>query len=221
MLPGMEDPVWWRGRQPADEPRGDVDPGTLLTGALGQVPDRPLVPALGLRPTRLFRAEVTGALLRLDDLHLGVEWSTFEDCTFRQRVRPVLNEHGVAAQGSLGIGAALYRGCRFERVRFKTMGGYILGEARFEDCTFVSCRWDGHFAHAADLVGCTFVGRMNGCVWFGHDSGHDGERRNTIEGNDFTRTTFTDNVAWRAGFPLDQQRWPDGFTPVVDDEEPD
>ena len=37
--------------------------------------------------------------------------------------------------------------------------------------------------------------------------------------NDFTGVRFTDNVGWRFGFPLADQRFPDGYVPRVDDED--
>jgi len=130
----------------------------------------------------------------------------------------VLNEHGVAAQGSFGNRPSIYRNCTFDRVRFKALGGFSMLSARFEDCTFLNCRWEGHFANDADLVNCTFIGRMNGCAWFGHGTTPDGttKRRNVIHGNDFTRTQFTDNVGWRLGFPISDQTWPEGFSPLID-----
>ncbi|WP_156971227.1 hypothetical protein [Knoellia sinensis] len=150
-------------------------------------------------------------------MSLSSAWSEFSDCRFRQRVRPILTEHGFAAQGSFGNGPSIYRGCTFERVRFKGLGGFSMMNARFEDCTFVNCRWEGHFAHAADLINCTFSGRMNGCVWFGHSGNPErGGRRNVIRGNDFTQVVMTHNVGWRNGFPVSDQLWPEGHRPRVD-----
>jgi len=146
-----------------------------------------------------------------------VAWSEFDGCTFHQRVRPVLNESGFAAQGSFGNAPAIYRSCTFERVRFKGLGGFSLSQARFEDCTFLNCRWDGHFAHSADLIRCRFVGRMNGCVWFGddvRDTPGKPFRRNEIVDNDFTETLFTDNVDWRFNYPAEAQLFPTGYRPV-------
>jgi hypothetical protein len=111
----------------------------------------------------------------------------------------------------------IYRNCTFDRIRFKALSGFSMLSARFEDCTFVNCRWEGHFAKDADLVNCTFIGRMNGCVWFGEGTGPDRtKRRNVIHGNDFTQTQFTDNVGWRSGFPISEQMWPDGYVPRID-----
>ena len=154
----------------------------------------------------MFDARVSGATLALSDINLTVEWSQFEDCHFTQQVRPVLNAHGIAAQDSFAIAPSIYRRCTFERVRFNMLSGFSLGRAVFEGCTFVHCRWEGHFAHDAWLVDNRFLGRMNGCAWYGH--GQDGT--NLIAGNDFTATRFTTNVAFRDGFPIDAQAGPTG-----------
>ncbi len=177
-------------------------------------------PLLSLARLYFFRAAVTDVELWLNDVHLAVQWSEFDGCHFRQRVRPVLNSEGIAAQGTFATRPAVYRNCTFERVRFKGMGGFSMGVARFENCTFLNCRWEGHFAHDADLIDNRFIGRMNGCVWFGRSepaSDVGAARRNVIHGNDFTETAFTSNVGWRFDFPLQDQRWPEGFVPIVDD----
>jgi hypothetical protein len=150
--------------------------------------------------------------LVLNEVSLAVEWSEFTDCHFRQRVKPIINDYGLSAQGSFANRPALYRNCVFERVRFKQLGGFNLTRGWYEGCTFLNCRWEGHFAMQACLVDCTFIGRMNGCVWFGaSDHG-----ANVVRNNDFSQVQFTDNVAWRRSFPLGDQQWPDGFAARVD-----
>lgn len=151
--------------------------------------------------------------MRLDDVALAVEWSEFHGWHLRQRVRPVLNARGFAAQGSFGNSPAVYRDCTFERIRFKGLGGFSMGRGWFENCVFVNCRWEGHFAHNAGLVSNRFIGRMNGCVWFGHSASGD---RNIIRGNDFTQTEFTSNVGWRSDFPVPDQHWPTAYAPLID-----
>ena len=66
------------------------------------------------------------------------------------------------------------------------------------------------------MLGCRFIGRVNGCVWGGASVATDGvaPRRKLIMGNDFSRAMITDNVSWRAGFPLADQVWPTGYVPV-------
>jgi uncharacterized protein YjbI with pentapeptide repeats len=206
-------PDWWRGQLPPpvyDGPRPAFG-GPLFSLDLAEAP---VVEASGLHGVTFFDSRARGLDLELTDVHLSARWSEFDGCTFRQRVRPVLNARGFAAQGSFGTRPSIYRSCTFERVRFKTAGGFSMGQARFENCVFRNCRWEGHFAHSADLVGCTFVGKMNGCVWFGEER-HPWQRRNEVRGNDFTGTVFTDNVGWRFNFPVADQIWPEGFQPTV------
>ena len=205
-------PRWLRGLEPATSPRGE-DVTNPLTGPHTEIPLPPVEEGIGLRRLYAFGARVIGAGLSLTDLQLTVEWSQFQDCHFTQRVRPVLNAQGIAAQGSFAITPSTYRGCTFERVRFNMLSGFNLGRALFEGCTFVNCRWEGHFAHDAWLVNNRFVGPMNGCAWFG--GGVDGA--NLIDGNDFTDTRFTTNVAFRDRFPIAAQQWPPGYRPLVDD----
>jgi hypothetical protein len=206
-----EFPDWWRGeRAPEayDGPR-PVLTGPMLDLDLDQLPEN----AIGLREIRFFRARARGLELSLTDASLHVRWSQFDGCRFHQRVRPVCNAAGYAAQGSFGSSPSIYRSCVFERIRFKLMGGFSMGRARFEDCTFVNCRWEGAFGHQADLVDCRFIGRMNGCVWFGEDRRDPQRVRvNDIRGNDFTETVFTDNVGWRHDFPVDRQHFPAGYS---------
>lgn len=203
-------PEWWRGESPSHRPRGQPGQG-LLTGGVEAVPDGDL-DEYGSRPLYFFGAKVSAVHLWLNDVRLAVEWSEFDSCRFRQRVKPVTNEHGFSAQGSFANSPALYRDCVFERVRFKQLGGFTLSRGWFENCQFINCRWDGHFATRASLVNCTFVGRMNGCAWSGlSDAGP-----NVIRGNDFTRVLFTDNVGWRDSFPVGDQLWPGGYNPTVD-----
>jgi hypothetical protein len=176
------------------------------------IPDREPDPT-GLHSLFFFNASVTEIELWLDEAHLAAAWSEFTNCHFRQRVRPVTHEQGISAQGSFANRPTLYRNCVFEGVRFKRLGGFNLSRGWYEDCTFLNCRWEGHFAHDASLVNCTFLGRMNGCGWFGESD----RGANVVRGNDFTEVQFTDNVGWRRSFPLAQQHWPPGFQPLVDD----
>ena len=215
------EPAWLRGQRPVDVLEGwgprSVRRDVALEGAdLARGPDDPTD---DLRTVGLERVTLRGGEVDLTDTQLSVAWSEVEDVRFRRRVRPVLTAAGTAAQGSFGVRPSVYRRCTFERVRFTLLAGFSLGAARFEECRFVSCRWEGHFAHSADLVGCTFTGPMNGCVWFGEDRREDGTRVNEARDNDFTGVRFTDNVGWRFGFPLADQRFPDGYVPRVDDED--
>lgn len=205
-------PDWWRGQVPAESPRGGARNG-VQEGSLSDFHLPAVQEGIGLRDIHAFGARVAGAELSLTDVQLTVEWSEFHDCRFTQAVKPVLNHYGVAAQGSFAISPAVYRNCTFHRIRFKQLGGFSLGHATFEDCVFVDCRWEGHFAHNAWLINNRFVGRMNGCAWFGR--GDDGV--NLIEGNDFTQAAITTNTGFREGFPVDKQAWPPDYYPSVDD----
>lgn len=211
-------PRWWRDSDPRDARSWEVFPRRLTGRVTGEDLDAvEVTKGIGLRPVVLVEAHLEGVVLDLSEVELTVGWSRFDDCRFAQRVRPVLNEHGIAAQGSLASGPSLYRGCTFERVRFKWLGGFTTGRSRFEGCRFVSCRWEGHFDYESDYLGCTFTGRINGCAWGGaQGAGPDAGRRNEIVGNDFSGAVITDDVGWRFGYPVGDQVWPEGFVPRLD-----
>lgn len=210
--------AWWRGASPSVEPRGRVSSESLITGRVVRIDGVTTTLVDPLQHLYFFSAQVSGVEIWLTGVQLTVEWSEFDGCHFRQRRRPVLNSGGVAAQGCFGNSPAVYRSCIFEGVRFKTLGGFTTGRATFEGCTFLNCRWEGHFAYETQLIGCRFLGRMDGCVWGGesHATADEPARRNLITGNDFSRAGLTDNVGWRAAFPLSSQVWPTGYIPVAD-----
>src|SRR5690242_11319898 len=116
-------PVWWRGTPAPPAYDGHGTQGTILTGDVtsAEVEAAPVTNS-GLRGVRLFRARVLEQELDLSDLHLHVRWSELEVCRLTQRARPVLNEHGATAQGSLGAAPSVYRRCVFRRGRFRTGG---------------------------------------------------------------------------------------------------
>lgn len=211
-------PPWWRGRPYGyDSPHLLEDSYPINTGDVQELawgePD-----STGLRSLVFSQARVVGQEIWLNDASFHARWSEFDDCHFRQRVRPICNEFGFSAQGSFG-GPSIYRGCTFERVRMKTLGGFMVSGAWFENCTFINCRWEGHRSFEASYVDCTFMGKMNGTVWFGENRAASAGLRqldgriNTIRGNDFSQVTMTDNNAWRHNFPVDDQRWPEGYVP--------
>ncbi len=192
--------------------RGEISQGDIPT-----FPERPAeVQGLLIQEGR-----AKGLTISLDDRHLVTCWSEFEDCTFTQRRSGrVLNESGEAAQGSLGpsVGPSIYRRCRFDGVRFKLLGGYSMHAATFEDCVFDRCRFNGHFQYEADLIRCRFIGKVDGCVWYGTAPESEGGRRNVIRGNDFTDAVIGTNVGWRGDFDFAAQAWPEDFVPTVDDQ---
>ncbi len=196
-------PVW--------TPETAVLTGNVTTIDLAAVP---LANPASLRSIRFHQADVRDLTLRLDEVHLDCQWSSFADCTFTQRSRR-LHRDGFEPQGSFGGRPSVYRRCRFVGVRFRLRAGFGVGEARFEDCVFERCRFEEHFSLQADYLDCRFVGPMKMAVFFGSDPKTG--RRNDIAGNDFTQARFTDNIAWRGGFPLQQQNWPVDYTPLVDD----
>lgn len=212
-------PGWLRETSPVPVP---VWPGFVhLRGeiAQGDIPDFSHRPS-DLQGLVIEQGHAQGLTIALDDRHLLACRSAFDDCTFTQRRSgPVLNASGAAAQGTLGWahGPSVYRRCRFVGVRFKTLGGFSMGAATFEDCLFDRCRFNGHFAYAADLINCRFLGKIDGCAWYGTDPEHEGGRRNDIRGNDFTEAVITPNVGWRGDFDLDAQLWPEGIVPTVEE----
>lgn len=212
-------PAWWRATAPIDLP---------AYGALqlqGQVdgPDLEAAPVdghSGLRRLHLHRASLLGIAVPLDRMQLTVTWSEFDKCAFTQKSGRVLSEHGTAAQGSLGARPSMYRNCVFRGVRFKSLGGFSMGASRFENCTFIRCKFNGHSATEADLVNCRFVGKIDGCNWYSTAPGHkyQGGRLNEIVDNDFSRATLSDNIGWLGQFDIDAQTWPPGATPRPLDE---
>lgn len=207
-------PDWWRGTTPQQLP---TPTGTAI-GEVVREFDSSLLPvneASLLRPVYFDQAHAAGLEVIVDDLSLVVCWSEFDQCTFRQRSRR-LNVKGIAAQGSFGNRPSIYRDCIFTGVRFRQLGGFSTGTARFVSCRFERCSFNGHFSFSADYIDCTFTGKIDGGVWYGTApaSGADADRRNVVTGNDFTGVTFGTNIGWRGDFDFTAQRWPDGYRPV-------
>jgi hypothetical protein len=206
-------PDWWRGTTPH---RLSGASGTPIRGETREF-GVSLLPADDRSPLRqvyFHEAHASEIEVVLDDLSLAVCWSEFERCTFRQGSRK-LNAEGFASQGSFGNRPSIYRGCTFVGVRFKILGGFTTGAARFVSCRFNRCRFNGHFSFSTDYIACTFTGKIDGGVWYGTvPPGHsDAGRRNLITGNDFTDATFGANVDWRGDFDFAAQQWPDGYRP--------
>jgi hypothetical protein len=214
------DPEWWRADRPEPVPAGNK----WIRDEIAAFDASTLPPTKwpGHYPSVYFyEATVSGIDLLLDELHLNAAWSEFIGCTFRQKTAP-LSLQGFPAQGSFGSRPSIYRDCDFVGIRFKNAGRFSTGAARFENCRFTRCRFNGHFAYESDFVDCTFTGKVDGCVFGGctPPSGPYGQpgRRNVITGNDFTGARLTDNIGWRYGFDLDAQRWPDGYVPTKEPE---
>jgi hypothetical protein len=63
-----------------------------------------------------------------------------------------------------------------------------------------------------------FEGPMQTAVFYGtvpERFEHAG-RRNEIVGNDFSRVSFSDGIAWRGDVDIDAQIWPPEYVPVRD-----
>jgi hypothetical protein len=208
-------PEWWRGTTPKRLPSYG---GALLSGEILEfdVASFPLDGTSLLRAISFQEAAACGINIELDELSLAVCWSEFERCTVRQRSGR-LNAKGLAPQGSFGNRPSLYRDCTFTGVRFKTLGRFITGSARFVGCRFDRCHFNGHFSLTTDYIDCTFTGKIDGCAWSGTVPAGDAEagRRNVITGNDFTGAELV-NVGWRDDFDFSAQRWPAGYQPTAE-----
>ncbi len=158
-----------------------------------------------LRSVQFRRASVEGVELHLDELQLSVLGSEFDGCSFVQRSRR-LHRDGAEPQGSFGHRAgSTYRRCVFRGVRLRTLAGFSVGHALFEDCTFERCKFSGTFSHDADFVRCRFIGPVKGAVFSG-TSPETGARNEFVD-NDFTRAEL-DDVDFRNGIDLTRQSFP-------------
>lgn len=159
-------------------------------------------PPLLLRSIGFRKAVVEGVELSLDEVHLSVLDSSFVGCTFTQRSRR-LHRDGSEPQGSFGNRpGSTYRGCVFRGVRLRTLAGFSVGHARFEDCIFERCRFNGTLSHNADFVRCMFIGPVKGAVFSG--TCLDTNSSNEFIDNDFTAATL-ENVDFRAGIDMARQ----------------
>jgi len=207
-------PDWWRGTTPRRLPGYASAP---IGGDIRELDSSslPVSELTLLRPAFFNQARGSGLEVVLDDLSLAACWSEFDHCTFRQRSRR-LNAKGIAAQGCFGSRPSIYRDCTFTGVRFRQLGGFSAGAARFVNCRFERCGFNGHFSFSADYIECTFAGKIDGGVWYGTTP--PGEtyagRRNVIAGNDFTGVTFGTNIGWRGDFDFTAQRWPPDYHPA-------
>lgn len=137
----------------------------------------------------------------LDDVHVAFTGSSFSNCVFEQK-------RTWFAAGTFGTLTArsVYRGCRFVGVDFG-LRGFVLGWARFEDCTFDHCRTAHLSSVRADLVGCRFVGRLDDGQFLGADPATG--IPNEINGNDF-RGAQLGRASFQAGARPESQMWPSG-----------
>ena len=132
----------------------------------------------------------------------------FEDCDFSETAFLV---------ASLGDGPTVYRRCTFDGADLQQvlatnsprMMALTLGEARFEECTFLDARIRGWLAHEAEFVGCRFRGTIDRCRFFGRASYRRWFRikHNEYSGNDFREVEFIWS-RFEDGIPIDDQLWP-------------
>jgi hypothetical protein len=91
-----------------------------------------------------------------------------------------------------------------------TRNSFELGNARFEECTFLDSRLRMWFAHEAEFVSCRFRGTLDRCSFFGRPVNQvtPRRRRNDFRANDFREADFV-WCSFRDGIALRDQYWPD------------
>lgn len=128
--------------------------------------------------------------------------SNFERCRF---------DNARIQDASFGSGREMseYIECSFDGVRIWHGGGF----ARFVRCSFKKIDFRSWMCFGTELVDCVFTGRLKGCIFNGtlleQDQPFLGRERNEFHGNDFSGTDL-DDVAFRTGIDLTQQRLPCG-----------
>jgi hypothetical protein len=148
----------------------------------------------------------------LDNLAWHDCHSSYTRCIFRQTGKPTSPTVGYrGAQGLFGHCPSLYQDCTFEHVDFGLRGGgFSIGEARFERCTFRYCNYRQFEARHADFIDCTFIGVMKSARFWGTTpKGDDRPRRNQFTGNDLSRTKPR-RVEFRNQVDLRSNRLPEG-----------
>jgi uncharacterized protein YjbI with pentapeptide repeats len=154
---------------------------------------------------RIGRRDGDGGLL--------VNACVFEDCDF---------SGATFHSALLGWRRSVYRRYSFDGASLRQIGGtnsalfmaFSLGEARFEDCTFLDAKIRGWLAHDAEFVGCRFRGTIDRCRFFGRGIERRFLRflppkRNEYRGNDFREAEFVWS-SFEGGIPIAEQLWPEG-----------
>jgi hypothetical protein len=150
--------------------------------------------------------------LTLDNLAWHSCQSSYTGCVFRQTGKPTNQTPGYSgAQGDFGHCPSVYQDCTFDHVDFGLRGGgFLLGEARFERCTFRYCGYRWFRATHADFIDCTFIGVMQSAwFWGATPKGDERPRRNQFSGNDLSRAKPR-RVLFRNGLDLSTNRLPEG-----------
>jgi hypothetical protein len=148
----------------------------------------------------------------LDRLFWSSCHSSYTRCVFRQTGKAASKTQGWRARagGLLGRCPSTYQDCTFDHVDFGLRdGGFLLGEARFERCTFRYCSYRWFRATHADFIDCTFIGVMQSAwFWGATPKGDERPRRNQFTGNDLSRAKPR-RVLFRNGLDLSTNRLPE------------
>ncbi|MDQ7903529.1 hypothetical protein RB614_03250 [Phytohabitans sp. ZYX-F-186] len=138
--------------------------------------------------------------------YLAVAGSRFTRCDF-SGIR-------VAQGGTFGAGGEYseYIDCMFDKARLKHMRS---GRATFVRCSFRDVLVDGlHCQGGGEFIDCIFSGTLKDAIFIGKVLRYEGMVPNPKEelefrGNDFSAAKL-DNIAFRNGIDLNQQRFPSG-----------
>ena len=159
------------------------------------------------RVVALHRATITAVdfrRARFDKFSLG--GCLFDRCDFRglkldRRLAPLL----------VALPRSVFRDCRFDGADLRRA---LLGQSRFERCSFDDTNIDGSHGETTEFVDCRFAGPLDGVTFYGSPAGPEAKRldpprrRNEFRGNDFRDAEFVD-VAFVAGIDMTLQRFPD------------
>jgi hypothetical protein len=151
----------------------------------------------------------------LDNLYWSSCHSSYTRCVFRQTGKATsktpTSRWRASARGNLGRCPSTYQDRTFDHVDFGLRdGGFLLGEARFERCTFRYCSYRWFRSTHADFIDCTFIGVMQSAwFWGATPQGDERPRRNQFTGNDLSRAKPR-RVEFRNGLDLSTNRLPEG-----------
>lgn len=127
----------------------------------------------------------------------------FEECDFSEMRVPAMTF-------ASGTEPTRYVACKFDGSKIKAV---VVGQARFERCSFLNVDITGLFGHATEFVDCIFSGVLRNSVFFGrvfgNQAAYTSRRINEFRNNDFSAMTFV-GVDFRHGVDLSQQRLPAG-----------
>jgi len=140
---------------------------------------------------------------RFDTFSLG--GCLFDRCDFRglkldRRLAPLF----------VALPRSVFRNCNFDGADLRRA---LLGQSRFERCTFDDARIDGGHTETAEFVDCRFAGPLDNVTFYGAPSAPEAKRldpprrRNEFRGNDFRDAELLD-VAFVAGVDMALQRFP-------------